>query len=181
MTPGGACESIAGLGTTRGFAMANRDTHELITPSPRQFAGCDNFAISTGDAFALVGRVLLGLLFLMNSAPRLKAGLGGTIGYFTSLGMPAPEFFAWLSTAIEIVFGIALILGVATRYSALLLLVFTIIATALAHRYWQYPMPAQVGQYINFIKNLAIIGGLLLLFVTGAGRFSVDGWLRKRG
>ena len=156
------------------------DTHELITPSPAQFAGADNLAIRTGDFFALVGRVLLGLLFLMNSWPRLSSGLGGTIGYFTSLGMPAPEFFAWFSTAVEIVVGITLILGVATRYSALLLLIFTIIATAIAHRYWQYPMPAQVGQYINFIKNLAIIGGLVLLFVTGAGRFSIDGWLRKR-
>jgi putative oxidoreductase len=161
--------------------MARNDTHELITPSPAMFAGADNLAIRTGDAWALIGRVLIGLLFLMNAWPRLTAGLGGIRGYYVSLGMPAPDFFAYLSTGIEIVFGITLIVGVATRYSALLFLIYVIIATVIAHRYWEYPMPRQVGEYINFVKNLSIIGGLILLFVTGAGRFSVDGWLRRKG
>jgi putative oxidoreductase len=94
--------------------------------------------------------------------------------------MPAPEFFAWLGTGIEIVGCLALILGVATRYGALLLLLFVIVTTAIAHRYWEYPAAGQAAQYNNFIKNLAIMGGLVLLSVTGAGRFSIDGWLRKR-
>jgi len=157
------------------------DTHELITPSPSQFAATDNLAIRTGDAWALVGRVLLGLLFVMNVWPRLMNGVGGFARYLTSLGFPAPEILAWVGTVIELVAGIALILGVATRYSALLLLLYVIIATAMAHRYWQYPAAQQVAQYGNFIKNLSIMGGLVLLFVTGAGRFSIDGWLRKRG
>ena len=158
--------------------MANN--HELITPSPSQFAACDGVAIRTGDAFALIGRVLLGLLFLMNVWPRLTGGVGGFARYLASLGFPAPEFFAWLGTAIELVGGLALILGVATRYSSLLLLLYVIIATVTAHRYWQYPAAGQIAQYNNLIKNLAIMGGLVLLFVTGAGRFSIDGWLRKR-
>ena len=58
---------------------------------------------------------------------------------------------------------------------------FLIVATALAHRYWEYPAAAQMAQYLNFLKNLSILGGMMLLFVTGAGRFSIDGWLRKRG
>lgn len=158
-----------------------KDTHELITPSPAMFAGCDSAAMRTGDALALVGRILLGLLFLMNVWPRLSSGVGGFARYLASLGVPAPEFFAWVSSAIELVAGIALILGVATRYSALLLLLYVIVATVFAHRYWEYPAVAQTAQYFNLIKNLAVMGGLLLLFVTGAGRFSVDGWLRKRG
>jgi putative oxidoreductase len=159
-----------------------KDTHELITPSPKQFAATDNLAMSTGDGFALVGRVLLGLLFLMNVWPRLVAGpVPGFARYLASLGFPAPEFFAWLSTSIEIVGCLALIFGVATRYGSLLLLLYIIIATVTAHRYWEYPAAGQVAQYNNLIKNLAIMGGLLLLFVTGAGRFSIDGWLRKRG
>ena len=158
-----------------------KDTHELITPSPTQFAGCDNFAIRTGDFFALVGRVLLAALFLLNVWPRLTGGVGGFTRYLTSLGVPAPEFFAWVSTAIELVFGIAIILGVATRYSAAILIVYTLVATFLAHRYWEYAAPQQMAQYFTFLRNLSIVGGFLLLFVTGAGRFSVDGWLRKRG
>ena len=46
---------------------------------------------------------------------------------------------------------------------------------------WEYPPAQLLGQYINFMKNIAIMGGMLLLFVTGAGRFSVDGWLRRKG
>ena len=160
--------------------MANN--HELITPSPKQFAACDGIAIRNTDALVLIGRVLLGLLFLMNVWPRLMVGpLPGFAGYLASLGFPAPEFFAWLSTVVEVVGCLALIFGVATRYGALLLLLYVIIATAAAHRYWQYPAAAQVAQYNNFIKGIAIIGGLFLLYVTGAGRYSVDGWLRKRG
>jgi len=156
-----------------------KDTHELITPSPTQFAACDGFAIRTGDTFALIGRVLLGWLFLM-SWPKLM-NIAGVTGYLVALKVPAPEFFAWVATIAEMVIGITLILGIATRYGALLGFVFIVIATALAHRYWEYPAAQQLGQYFNFLKNLSTGGGLLLLFVTGAGRFSVDGWLRKRG
>jgi putative oxidoreductase len=161
--------------------MAKVDTHELITPSPPAFAGVDDFAIRTGDAFALVGRVLLAGLFLLNVWPRLTGGVEGFTKYLTSLGVPAPGFFAWVSTAIEVVFGLTIILGAATRYSALVLIIYTLVATFLAHRYWEYQPPQQMTQYFTFLRNLSIVGGFILLFVTGAGRFSVDGWLRKRG
>jgi hypothetical protein len=53
--------------------------------------------------------------------------------------------------------------------------------SALAHRYWEYPAAQVTAQYNNFLKNLAIFGGALVLFVTGAGRFSVDRMLSKKG
>ncbi len=160
--------------------MATRtvDTHELITPSPAVFAGTDNLAIRTGDGFALVGRVLLGWLFLASAWAKFS-GIAGFAGYLTALGVPAPMFFAWVGAIAEAVIGITLILGIATRYGALLALVFLVAATLLAHRYWEYPVEQQLAQYNNFLKNLSILGGMLLVFVTGAGRFSVDGWLRK--
>ena len=81
---------------------------------------------------------------------------------------------SWIGALVEIVVGAALILGIGTRYAALLCALFLIIATALAHRYWEYPA-AQIGnQYNHFLKNLAILGGALILFVTGPGRFSID-------
>ena len=52
--------------------------------------------------------------------------------------------------------------------------VYTIIAVATAHRYWEYAQAQQGVQYIFFTKDLSILGGLLVLFVTGAGRYSVD-------
>lgn len=162
------------------MARQSVDTHELITPSPAQFAASDSFAIQTGDAFALAGRILLGWLFLTSGWDKF-GGISGFAGYLTALKVPAPELFAWIAAIIEVVIGITLILGVATRYGALLAVVFLVVATALAHRYWEYPAAQQMAQYNNFLKNLSILGGMLLLFVTGAGRFSLDGWLRRRG
>src|SRR5712691_7424021 len=149
--------------------MARNDTHELITPSPPMFAGADNLAMRTGDAFALVGRILLGWLFLVFAWPNVIS-TAGFVGYLTALKVPSPQYFVWIATIAEFVIGITLILGIATRYGALLGFVFVVIATALAHRYWEYPMPRQMTEYFHLLKNLAIIGGLLLLFVTGAGR-----------
>jgi putative oxidoreductase len=163
------------------MAKAAIDTHELITPSPGMFSALDSLAIRTGDAWALVGRVLLGWLFFINAWPRFTTGMGGFAGYLKNLGVPSPELMAWLASIVEILAGIAMILGVATRYAALAAAVYTAITIILAHRYWEYPAAQQMGQYFNFLKNLSIMGGLMLLFVTGAGRFSVDGWLRKRG
>lgn len=160
--------------------MAN-DTHELITPSPSQFAACDSFAIRTGDTFALVGRIFLGWLFIASSWPPKVMNIGGFLGYLNFLKVPQAEFWAWVGAYVELVIGLAIIFGVATRYSALFGILFIIVATALAHRYWEYPAAQQVNQYAHFLKSFAIMGGLLLLYVTGAGRFSIDGWLRKRG
>ena len=64
--------------------------------------------------------------------------------------------------------------GIGARYGALLGLAFVVIAFATAHRYWEFPEAAQNLQYAFLSKDFAIAGGLLVLFVTGAGRFSVD-------
>ena len=74
----------------------------------------------------------------------------------------------------------ALILGIATRYAALASFVWVLVATAIAHRYWTYPAAQQVGQYNNWLKNIAIMGGMLYVFVTGSGRYSLDAALAKR-
>jgi len=142
----------------------------------------DDIAASTAVAFLLVGRVLVGWLFLVSSA-----GIGGKLwnpagfaGYLKNLGMPASELWSWIGALVEFVVGAALILGVGTRYAALLCALFLIVATALAHRYWEYPPAQAVAQYNNFLKNLAIFGGALLIFAAGPGRFSVDRMLSKK-
>jgi uncharacterized membrane protein YphA (DoxX/SURF4 family) len=96
------------------------------------------------------------------------------------LGLSSPELFAWFAAFVEVILGVGLILGLATRYVALASLLWVLVATAIAHRYWTYPASAQVGQYINWLKNIAIMGGTLYVFVTGAGRFSLDAMLAKR-
>ena len=95
----------------------------------------------------------------------------GSLGYFTSLKVSSPELFTALALLVELLISASLILGVGTRYGAILAIVFVVVATALAHRYWEYPAgPQQIGQYNNFLKNISIIGALLRfsLLVVGA-------------
>lgn len=79
-----------------------------------------------------------------------------------------------LARVVEWVIVISLVLGLGTRYGALLALLFVVIATVAAHRYWGYPQAAQLVQYTFLTKNIAVAGGLLVLFVTSGGRISVD-------
>ena len=143
----------------------------------------DSIAASATDAFLLVGRVLIGWLFLVSSG-----GTGGKLwniagfaGYLKNLGVPAPEFWSWIGALVEVVIGAALILGVGTRYAALLCALFLVVATALAHLYWEYPAAHVVAQYNHFLKNRAGFGGALLIFAAGPGRFSVDWKLSTKG
>jgi putative oxidoreductase len=96
------------------------------------------------------------------------------VAYLTSINFVAPEFMSVLAHVVEWVVVITLVLGLATRYGALLAFAFVVIALLTAHLYWQYPEAAQGLQYALLSKDIAIAGGLLVLFVTGGGRYSVD-------
>jgi putative oxidoreductase len=114
----------------------------------------------------IVGRILIGLLFLI-------AGLGktgdvaGFSGYVASGGLPA--FLAWPAVIFEIAVGILLIIGYQTRIVALATAAFCVVAGALYHF-----APADQMQMAMFLKNLAIAGGLLMFAIHGPGRFALD-------
>lgn len=155
----------------KGRAMATR-TSSVLTYT-------DKLATSSTDTLILIGRVLLGWIFVAAGWGKLM-NMAGFAGYLTSLKVPAAGFLSVVVPPAEFLIGVALVLGIATRYASLLCIAFVIVATAIAHRYWEYPAAQQVAQYNNFLKNLSIIGGALLLFVTGSGRFSFDNWLSRR-
>ena len=142
-------------------------------------AHTDKIAATWSDFLLLAGRVFLGWLFLASGYGKL-GNIAGTTAYFTNLGMSPPEFWAWFAGIAEVVLGAALIVGIATRYTALALFVWVLVATAIAHRYWTYPAAQQAGQYNNWLKNISIMGGTLYAFVAGAERYSVDAMLSKR-
>jgi putative oxidoreductase len=134
----------------------------------------DNVAAAT-DPLLLIARVLIAAVFV------LTAGTGSpNPGYLTSLGVSPAAFWSPLAIAAEWVVSLSLILGIGTRYGALLGLAYVVVASAIAHRYWQYPPAQQTVQYIFLTKNLAIAGGLVQVFVTGAGRLSLDRMLSRR-
>ena len=122
----------------------------------------------------LVGRLLIGALFLVAGVRKLM-GVAGAAGYFTKLGFPAADVLVWVAIAIELGGGALLVLGWQTRRVAWLLIAFTAIATFMAHRFWQVDAAQYANQLNHFLKNAAIVGGLLYVVVFGAGAVSLDG------
>lgn len=121
----------------------------------------------------LAGRFLLAAIFLV-AGIRKVLGFAGTVGYFTKLGFPAAEVFAVVAIIVELGGAILLIAGWRTRWVAWLLMLFVVIATAMAHRFWEFDAAQFNNQLNHFLKNVAIIGGLLFVAAFGPGRASVD-------
>ena len=94
--------------------------------------------------------------------------------------VPMVTIVAPIGALVEAFGGLAIVLGAWTRLAALAVAVFTVAATLIAHRYWEAAPDAMKMQQIQFMKNLAIIGGFLSLVASGGGRFSVDGWRARR-
>jgi putative oxidoreductase len=137
----------------------------------------DGIAAAWQDFLLLVGRVLIGWIYIQSGWRKLM-----DVPAFVKT-MPRrdlPDFLGYVAPPVEFIGGIAIVLGFATRYAALLLLLFTIIATLSSHRWWNFPEAQQQNQHTHFWKNVTMMGGLVLLFLTAGGRFSVAGWLRQR-
>jgi putative oxidoreductase len=126
----------------------------------------------------LIGRLLLAALFLVAGVRKLM-GVAGSAAYFAKLGFPMPELMVWVAIAVEVGGGLLLVLGWKARWAALLLALFTLIATFAAHRFWQFDAAQYANQMNHFLKNLAIVGGLLFVAAAGAGALSVDGRRRS--
>ena len=125
----------------------------------------------------LVGRILIAVLFLVFGI-RAVLGFSGSVGYFTKLGFPAPQAMVVLSILVHIGCGALLLVGWQTRRAAWLLIALVVIATLMAHRFWDSEPAQYVAQLTSFLKNLAIIGGLLYIAAFGPGALSVDGRAR---
>ena len=126
------------------------------------------------NPLALAGRLLLAALFLPAGINKIM-GFEGTVGYIGSVGLPMPAVLAVIAIVIEIVAPLALIAGYGTRIAALVLAVFTAVATVLFHNYWAMPAEQQFIQQLMFFKNVGVVGGLLVLGAWGAGAWSVEG------
>ena len=149
----------------------NRSSHRYLSYA-------DGMAALWQDWLLLVARVLIGWIYLQSGAGKIMDPVTVATG-LTRRGVP--DILAYMAPFVEFFGGLALVLGFATRYAALLLILFTIIATWISHTFWSFPEGAQRNQqFTQFWKNVTMTGGLLALFVTGPGRFSLDRWLSKR-
>jgi putative oxidoreductase len=125
------------------------------------------------DELSLVGRLLMAWIFLPAGIGKLT-GFSGTVGYIASVGLPMPQAGAAVALVVEIVGGLALIAGFGTRIAALVLAAFTLAASFFFHAYWAVPADQQMVTQLLFDKNIAIVGGLLVLAAFGAGGWSLD-------
>ncbi len=129
---------------------------------------------SLQNPFSLIGRLLLALLFVPAGFSKI-AGFTGTVGYIASKGVPLPEVAAAIAVAAELGLGLLLVVGFQTRLAALLLAIFTFVITFIFHNYWAMPADMQMMQSLMFFKNMAVVGGLLVITAFGAGAWSLDG------
>jgi len=132
---------------------------------------------SLQNPLALIGRVLLALLFIPAGFSKLT-GFAGTVGYIASKGVPMPELAA--AVGVELGLGLLLLVGFQTRWAALGMALFTVVISCIFHNFWGVPAEQVMAQSQQFFKNMAIVGGLLTVAAWGAGAWSVDGARRRR-
>ena len=126
------------------------------------------------DWLALIGRVALATLFVTFGWMKI-ASFSAMSGYAASSGVPMPDIAIWISIVIELLGGLMIVFGFKTRWAAFALIVFVIVATAYFHMNFSDP-----NQLTMFFKNIAIIGGLLLLKANGPGNYSLDAVMMKK-
>jgi putative oxidoreductase len=148
-----------------------RSTHPALSCA-------DGVAISTADVVLLIGRILMGWIFVRSGSGKIF-NIEAYTASFPLRGLP--PYLAYIAVTAEFFGGIALILGLATRYVAVVMIIFMLVATFSSHRYWEFADPAaRRVQDSSFYKNLAMLGGIFFLFVCANGRLSLDNWLSKR-
>ena len=141
---------------------ATTSSHPLLSAT-------DGIAGGMSDILLLLGRLLIAAVFLMT----VLTG-GPNVAYLKSINFIYPDFMSPFAHVVEWVIIVSLVLGIGTRYGALLAFVFVVIALLTAHLYWQFPAAAQGLQYVFLSKDLSIAGGALVMFVAGPGRLSID-------
>jgi len=137
------------------------------------------------DLLAAIGRVLLPIVFLVDGYGKF-ANIERTANYIGAkmpavpqleqmLGMTSPTIYAYAAAVTEVLGPILLIVGFFTRTAAAALFVFTALTIFFFHPFWALEGAQAATQQIQALKNLAIMGGLLMLVAHGPGRYSIDG------
>jgi putative oxidoreductase len=125
------------------------------------------------DGLILAARLLLTTLFLIFGWRKLR-DYSGTVNQIVQFGAPMPRLAALVSIFMELPVAFAVAIGAFARPAALLLVLYTLGTALMGHRYWTITGAARVDSMDGFFKNLAIMGGFLLLYITGPGKYSID-------
>ena len=125
------------------------------------------------DVLLLIARILLMALFVIFGWDKFL-NFSGTADYMEQVGLPFATLASLVALFMELVVGVAILLGFYTRPLAFALCLYTVITALLGHRFWALTGGLRLDTMIHFYKNMGIAGGLLLLCLTGPGKFSLD-------
>jgi putative oxidoreductase len=128
------------------------------------------------DELILAARLLLATLFLIFGWRKVR-DYPGTIAQMVQLGLPLPVVPTVVSIFMELPVAFAIAIGVFTRPAAALMALYALGTAFIGHRYWTVKGADYVDSLDGFYKDLSIMGGFLLLFITGAGKYSIDALL----
>jgi putative oxidoreductase len=130
-------------------------------------------ASALNDEIILAARLFLATLFLIFGVRKLR-DISGTVSQMVQDAVPTPVSATAVAIFMELPVAFAVAVGAFTRLAAVLMALYTMGTSLIEHRYWTKADATYVDSMESFYKNLSIIGGFLLLYVTGAGHFSVD-------
>lgn len=122
----------------------------------------------------LIGRILLCILFLLSGTMKLM-GWHLMAGMMASKGFPMASVMLAGAVIVEILGGLCVLFGFKARIAAFIMFLYLIPTTCVFHNFWAMQGAARMENEMNFLKNLAIMGGLLMLSAYGPGRLSIDG------
>ena len=125
------------------------------------------------DVVILAARLFLATLFLIFGWRKLR-DYSGTVSQMVQDGVPAPVLATAVAIFMELPVAFAVAVGAFTRPSAVLLALYTLGTSLVEHRYWTITGADHLASMEGFYKNLSIMGGFLLLYITGAGKYSID-------
>jgi len=125
------------------------------------------------DVVILAARLFLATLFLIFGWRKLR-DYSGTVSQMVQDGVPTPVLATVVAIFMELPVAFAVAIGALTRPSAVLLVLYTLGTSLIEHRYWTMTGADQFASMEAFYKNLSIMGGFLLLYITGAGKYSID-------
>ena len=134
------------------------------------------------NLIALIGRICMSAVFIVYGIPKVMDSASvmnhpGAKRFFdlVSSGTPVPSWFGYFIGGVEILGGVAILLGIKTRWVAWLIVIYLVLITGFSHAYWLADAANVAAQKSNFFKNIAILGGYLILALHGPGAISFDG------
>jgi len=125
------------------------------------------------STIALIGRILLSAIFLVSGFAKLTDP-SGTMAHMEKAGISHAETLLYIAAFAELLGGLSLLLGLLTRLGAAGLFVYMIVISVVMHKFWGMPADAAKMQFVQFMKNLCIMGGLAMVVAYGPGRYSID-------